>query len=103
MYYLLPGEDLRFPRRGHQPLVWDTNILFGIIVAENCMKMKKNGPGTCVPRTPLTNWIRQSILLPSAKFLPPGSHPLWRYAPAPETDTAAGSTHSTGMHSCYLE
>ena len=49
MYYLLPGEDLRFPRRGRQPLICGRNILFGNIVAENCMEMKKKWTGGVHP------------------------------------------------------
>ena len=40
MYYLLPGEDLRFPIRGRQPFILGQNILLSNIVAENCIKTR---------------------------------------------------------------
>ena len=45
---LTPVTDSGFPR-GRQPQREDTDLLFGIIFAENCMKMKTEG-GVHIPR-----------------------------------------------------
>ena len=39
-------------RRGANPWIWGKNLLFGKIFAENCMKMKENGPGVVYSKRP---------------------------------------------------
>ena len=51
-------EDPRFPDGGAYPRVWRKTLLFSMIVAKNCMKMKEIGPikrGTQLPSTSLAS------------------------------------------------
>ena len=40
--------DPRFPRGEHQPLIWDKNLLFGKMFAENWIKQECIPVG-CIP------------------------------------------------------
>ena len=41
--------------------LWGKNQLFGKIYAENCMKIKENGPRGRIPSGPSLLWIRQWV------------------------------------------
>ena len=43
IYYKYQGRIQDFPGRGANPWEANENLLFGKIVAENCMKMKEIG------------------------------------------------------------